>query len=244
MTLADLGADVVKVERPGAGDDTRSWGPPWTDRGATYYLGLNRGKRSIALDLRDAAAKPVLEKLVRWADVVHHNLRMPAAEKLGVGPQAVRAINPTLVYSHVNSYGPVGPRKAWPGYDQMFQSSSGWELEGAGEGNPPMWHRFGMMDHQCAMASLVATLLGLYRRDETGEGQFVAASLLGASVMTVSETLLRADDTLAPYARLDGDQGLHDRIETIFAQLSASSPAPPGPARDEMLARVGAAAPV
>src|SRR5439155_7566681 len=88
----------------------------------------------------------------------------------------------------------------------VFQSSSGWELEGAGEGNPPMWHRFGMMDHQCAMASLVATLLGLYRRDETGEGQFVAASLLGASVMTASETLLRADDTLAPYARLDGDQ--------------------------------------
>jgi crotonobetainyl-CoA:carnitine CoA-transferase CaiB-like acyl-CoA transferase len=148
----------------------------------------------------------VLDRLVAWADVVHHNLRMPAATKLGLGYDALRAANPGLVYCHVSSYGPVGPRADWPGFDQLFQASSGWEIEGAGEGNPPMWHRFGMMDHQAGLASLVATLLGLHHRARTGEGQLVTASLLGASVLTTSETLELPDGTLAPYLTLDREQ--------------------------------------
>src|SRR5438034_7527759 len=109
------------------------------------------------------------------------------------------AINPRLVYCHVSSYGPRGPRRDWPGFDQMFQASCGWELEGAGVGNKPIWHRFGMMDHQAAMASLLATLSGVYARDRTGEGQFVATSLLGACLLTVGETIVLPDGTLAPY---------------------------------------------
>jgi crotonobetainyl-CoA:carnitine CoA-transferase CaiB-like acyl-CoA transferase len=160
----------------------------------------------MALNFKNAATRPVLEALVRDADVVHHNLRLPAARKLGLDYESLRAINPRLVYCHVSSYGPVGPRADWPGYDQLFQAQSGWEYEGAGDGNQPMWHRFGMMDHQGAMASLLATLLGLYRRDRTGAGQCVAASLLGASVLTISETLVLPDGELAPYDRLDADQ--------------------------------------
>ena len=91
----------------------------------------------------------------------------------------MRAVNPDIIYCHASSYGPRGPRADWPGYDQLFQSSCGWEVAGAGEGNPPMWHRLGFMDHLCAMGSLISTLLALYHRDRTGQTQFAAGSLLG-----------------------------------------------------------------
>ena len=154
------------------------------------FVGCQRGKRSIAIDLKSPEARPSLEALIRWADIVHHNLRMPAAHRLGVDYESVKAVNPEIVYCHTSSYGPRGARADWPGYDQLFQSSCGWEVAGAGEGNPPMWHRLGFMDHQCALSSVVSTLLALYHRDQTGEGQFVAGSLLGAGVMTNSETYL------------------------------------------------------
>ena len=138
------------------------------------FAGCQRGKRSVALDLKSPDSRPALEALVEWADIVHHNLRMPAVRKLDLEDETLRALNPDLVYCHTSSYGPKGARAEWPGYDQLFQSSCGWEVAGAGEGNPPMWHRFGFMDHLCAISSLVATLLALYHRDRTGEGMFVA----------------------------------------------------------------------
>ena len=143
MMLADLGADVVKVEPPG-GEGMR-----WVE---WSFFGCQRGKRGVALDLKAPAAAPRSTRWCRWADIVHHNLRMPAARRLGVDDESVRAVNPDIVYCHTSSYGPRGPRADWPGYDQLFQASCGWEVAGAGEGNPPMWHRFGFMDHLCAMA--------------------------------------------------------------------------------------------
>ncbi len=145
MLLADLGADVVKVEPPG-GEGMR-----WVE---WSFFGCQRGKRGVALDLKSPAARPALDALVAGADIFHHNLRMPAARRLGVDEASVRAVNPDIVYCHTSSYGPQGPRADWPGYDQLFQSSCGWEVAGAGEGNPPMWHRFGFMDHLCAMGSV------------------------------------------------------------------------------------------
>jgi crotonobetainyl-CoA:carnitine CoA-transferase CaiB-like acyl-CoA transferase len=197
MLLADLGADVVKLEAT-TGDPMRPGGWP--------FAGCQRGKRAVALDLKSPAARPALEALLRWADVVHHNLRMPAARRLGVDYESVRAINPDVVYCHTSSYGPEGPRSDWPGYDQLFQAQCGWEVLGAGEGNPPMWHRFGFMDHQCALSSVLATLLALLHRERTGAGQAVAASLLGAGVLTASETYVGPDGKLAPFAGLDGAQ--------------------------------------
>jgi crotonobetainyl-CoA:carnitine CoA-transferase CaiB-like acyl-CoA transferase len=197
MLMADLGADVIKIEHP-VGDFMR-----FVER---TFAGCQRGKRDIALDIKHPDARPVLEALVAEADVVHHNLRLPAARKLGIDYDTLRAIKPDLIYCHVSSYGPLGPRADWPGFDQLFQAASGWEYEGAGEGNPPMWHRFGMMDHQGGLASLIATLLAVYHRERTGQGQFVAASLLGASVLTISETMQLADGSLAPYDRLDHEQ--------------------------------------
>jgi crotonobetainyl-CoA:carnitine CoA-transferase CaiB-like acyl-CoA transferase len=197
MLLADLGAEVVKVEAT-TGDAMRfvAWA----------FAGCQRGKRSVALDLKAKASRPALEALVQWADIVHHNLRMPAARRLGVDYESLRAVNPRMVYCHTTSYGPTGDRADWPGYDQLFQAQCGWEVLGAGDGNPPMWHRFGFMDHQCALSSVLACLLALYRREETGEGQFVAGSLLGAGALTASETYVAEDGGLAPVDVVDADQ--------------------------------------
>jgi len=195
--LADLGADVVKLEAA-TGDAMRP--VTWS------FAGCQRGKRGLALDLKSPDSRPALEAAIRWADVVHHNLRMPAARRLGLDYESVRRIKPDIVFCHTSSYGPSGPRADWPGYDQLFQAQCGWEVAGAGTGNPPMWHRFGFMDHQCAMSSTVATLLALYHRDRTGEGQAVAGSLLGAGSLTVSETFRRTDGTLVPRPILDSLQ--------------------------------------
>jgi crotonobetainyl-CoA:carnitine CoA-transferase CaiB-like acyl-CoA transferase len=196
--MADLGADVIKVEQP-SGDPMR-WSAPWA------YMAANRNKRSLALQLKNPGARSVLEALIRQADVVHHNLRMPAATRLGLDYESLKAINPKLVYCHVSAYGARGPRRDWPGFDQLFQAASGWEYEGAGENNPPMWHRFGMMDHLCAAGSLMAMLLALLRRDQTGEGQAVSASLLGAAVFSLGETVMLPDGRTSPFPRLDSLQ--------------------------------------
>jgi crotonobetainyl-CoA:carnitine CoA-transferase CaiB-like acyl-CoA transferase len=197
MLLADLGATVVKVETT-TGDPMRAADWP--------FAGCQRGKRAVALDIKSPASRPALVALLRWADVVHHNLRMPAARRLGLDAASVRAVNPDVVFCHVSSYGPTGPRADWPGYDQMFQSSCGWEVMGAGVGNPPMWHRFGFMDHLCAMASAAATLMAIHQQDTTGRATDVSASLLGTGVMTNSETFLRLDGTLMPVPQLDATQ--------------------------------------
>ena len=207
MLLADLGATVVKVEAT-TGDPMR-----WAD---WPFAGCQRGKRAVALDVKSPASRPALEALLRWADVVHHNLRMPAARRLGLDAAAVRAVNPDVVFCHVSSYGPQGPRADWPGYDQLFQASCGWEVMGAGEGNPPMWHRFGFMDHLCAMSSVAGTLMALLQRDRTGRATDVAASLLGAGVLTNSETYRRPDGTLAPVPVLDHDQTMVGPGERIL----------------------------
>lgn len=197
MMLSDLGADVVKVEGL-TGDPLR--------RNDGAFFGCQRGKRSLAVNLKHETAADIIKRLTKWADIVHHNIRLPAAHRLGIDYMKLSAINPDLIYCHVSAYGPKGPRKDWPGYDQLFQAQTGWEFEGAGKGNQPMWHRFGMMDHQCALASLFGTLLGLYHRDNGHGGQAVGASLLGAGLMTVSETIMLEDGSLTPYPVLDQQQ--------------------------------------
>ncbi len=197
MLLADLGADVVKVESTG-GDQMRPI--------QRVFAACQRGKRGVALDLKSTDGRPALEALVGWADVVHHNLRMPAARRLGIEYEAIAAMDPEIVYCHTSSYGPEGPRADWPGYDQLFQASTGWEVLGGGEGNDPMWFRFGFMDHLCAMGSTVATLLAVFHRDRTGHGQLVTSSLLGGGVLTNGETYLGPEGVLAPVATVDRDQ--------------------------------------
>jgi crotonobetainyl-CoA:carnitine CoA-transferase CaiB-like acyl-CoA transferase len=197
MLLADLGATVVKVEAT-TGDPMRYVDWP--------FAGCQRGKRAVALDIKNPASRPALDALLKWADVVHHNLRRPAAERLGLDAAAVRATNPDVIFCHVSSYGPLGPRSDWPGYDQLFQATCGWETIAAGAGNPPMWHRFGFMDHLCAMSSVAATLLAVFSNERGGPPTNVAASLLGAGVLTNSETFVRPDGSIVPVPTLDASQ--------------------------------------
>jgi crotonobetainyl-CoA:carnitine CoA-transferase CaiB-like acyl-CoA transferase len=206
MLAADLGAEVVKVEAT-TGDPMR-----WIEWG---FNGSQRGKRALALQLKDPRSRPVLERLVHWADIAHHSLRMPAATKLGLSYEALCEINPAIIYCHVSAYGAKGPRKDWPGYDQLFQAMSGWEVENGGEGNRPMWLRFGMMDHHCAMASLYVSLLALRQRDLTGKGRFVSSSLLSAAAFT-AETVGYADGGVAPFARLNKEQTGIDATNRLY----------------------------
>jgi len=195
--MSEMGATVIKLEAT-SGDQMR-----WAE---WAFCVAARGKRSIAVNLKDPSSRVVIERLVKWADVVHHNLRMPAATKLHLDYESLKAINPAIIYSHVNAYGPVGPRSGWPGFDQMMQSSAGWEVESAGEGNIPVWVRLGMTDHLCALSSLQATLLALYARDQTGQGQFTSTSLLGATVMSLAEFVARPDAGVEPAPKLDKAQ--------------------------------------
>jgi crotonobetainyl-CoA:carnitine CoA-transferase CaiB-like acyl-CoA transferase len=202
MLLADLGAEVIKLEAP-SGDAMR--------RLERVFTGTQRGKLGLALKLGDPQARPVLEALVREADVVHHNMRLPAARKLQVDYATLARLKPDLVYCHVSAYGPQGPRADWPGFDQLMQAACGWEVEQGGVGNPPQWLRFGVGDFFAGLSSLYAVLLALYHRHQTGQGQSVSTSLLGATQLTLAETVAMADGTLTAVDHLDAGQcGLSD----------------------------------
>lgn len=197
MMLADLGADVIKIEAPG-GDAMR--------RLERTFSGTQRGKRGLALKLGDPRTQPLVEELVRWADVVHHNMRLPAARKLKVDYQTLSAVNPALLYCHVSAYGPQGPRADWPGFDQLMQASMGWETAQGGAGNPPQWLRFGVGDFFAGLSSLYALLLSLYARNRTGCGQMLGSSLLGATLLTMAEAVGFADGSVTSVEALDSAQ--------------------------------------
>jgi crotonobetainyl-CoA:carnitine CoA-transferase CaiB-like acyl-CoA transferase len=197
MMLADLGAEVIKVEAP-TGDAMR--------RLERTFSGTQRGKRGVALKLGDPQSQPLVDALVRWADVVHHNMRLPAARKLKVDYASLQALNPGLLYCHVSAYGPHGPRADWPGFDQLMQASCGWETAQGGLGNPPQWLRFGVGDFFAGLSSLYALLLGLYQRNRSGEGQMVASSLLGATMLSMSEAVAFDDGTVSEVDVLDSKQ--------------------------------------
>ncbi len=202
MLLADLGAEVIKVEAP-KGDAMR--------RLERIFSGTQRGKLGVALQLGDQQTEPVVDALARWADVVHHNMRLPAARKLKVDYESLKALNPQLVYCHVSAYGPTGPRADWPGFDQLMQASCGWEVEQGGEGQAPMWLRFGVGDFFAGLSSLYALLLGLYERNRSGVGQMVSSSLLGATMLSMSEAVMLEDCSLTPIDHMDAQQtGLSD----------------------------------
>lgn len=202
MLLADLGAEVIKVEAP-KGDAMR--------RLERIFSGTQRGKLGVALQLGDPQTEPVVEALVRWADVVHHNMRLPAARKLKVDYPHLKTLNPQLLYCHVSAYGHTGPRADWPGFDQLMQASAGWEVEQGGEGQAPMWLRFGVGDFFAGLSSLYALLLGLYQRNHSGVGQMVSSSLLGATLLSLSEALVLEDGSLTSIEHMDAHQtGVND----------------------------------
>jgi crotonobetainyl-CoA:carnitine CoA-transferase CaiB-like acyl-CoA transferase len=181
MLLADLGAEVVKVEGPG-GDDTRTWQPPVRDGVSTYYLGVNRNKRSIALDLRDPCDVAAAQELARRADVVIENFKTGGLARFGLDYDSVAARNPRVVYASITGFG-SGPEGApLPGYDLIVQAISGlMSLTGPAEGEP---YRAGVavFDVMAGLHATIGVLSALNARHETGRGQHVEVNLLSSAL--------------------------------------------------------------
>ena len=180
MLLADLGAEVIKVEGP-KGDDTRSWMPPVRDGVSTYYLGINRGKRSIALDLRDETDAALARELARRADVFIENFKPGGLTKYGLDYESVRAGNPGLVYTSISGFG-AGPGRDVPGYDLMVQAVSGlMSLTGDPDG-PPYRAGISVFDVMAGNHAVIGILAALRHRDATGRGQLVEINLLSSAL--------------------------------------------------------------
>ncbi|CAK7286308.1 CaiB/BaiF CoA transferase family protein [Streptomyces misionensis] len=177
MLLADLGADVVKVEHPQTGDDTRAWGPPYAHGEATYFLSVNRNKRSVALDLRDADDRRRAGELARRADVLFENFRPGTLDRYGLGYEDVRARNPGIVYCSITGFG-SGPGAALPGYDLLIQAVGGlMSVTGPAPGEP-VKTGVALVDVLTGLHAAVGVLAALRHRDATGEGQRIEVDLL------------------------------------------------------------------
>jgi crotonobetainyl-CoA:carnitine CoA-transferase CaiB-like acyl-CoA transferase len=181
MLLGDMGAEVIKIEDPRHGDDTRAWAP-FVGGWSTYYLSVNRNKKSVAIDLKSADGTALLEDLIRSADVLVENFRPGTLERLGFGPDRARALNERLIYCSISGYGASGPRSELPGYDLVIQGESGlMDVTGFPETGPT---KLGVAITDClaALYAVQGILLAHISRMQTGKGQFLDIALLDSAV--------------------------------------------------------------
>jgi crotonobetainyl-CoA:carnitine CoA-transferase CaiB-like acyl-CoA transferase len=220
QALADAGADVLKIEELGKGDDTRGWGPPFVKGESAYFLAVNRGKRSVTLNLKDPRGRDILWRLLETADVLVENFRPGTMDRMGFGEAAVRGRHPRIVYASVSGYGADGPWGGRPGYDAVIQGEGGlMSVTGPADGVP---HRAGasIADVSAGMTAFQGILLALLRRARTGEGGRVDISLLESLLATLTyhaSTWLMAGQVparlgnrhpnLAPYETFEAEDG-------------------------------------
>ena len=182
MSLGDMGADVIKVEQPGRGDDTRAWGPPFVGEESAYYLGVNRNKRGITLNLKEAAAREVLAELLSDADVVIDNFKLGTLARFGFDEAWFEENAPQIVRASILGYGSTGPRAGLPGYDFLLQAESGlMSITGEADGDP-MKLGVAIVDIGTGMYALSSILAALQARHRTGKGQYVEVSLYDTGV--------------------------------------------------------------
>ena len=193
QVLADLGADVIKVERPGAGDDTRGWGPPWvegaqagTGADSTYYAAANRGKKSITMDISRPEGQEMIRKLAAVSDVVIENYKVGDLKRYGLDYAALSALNPRLVYCSITGYGQEGPSAHKPGYDFVFQAMGGlMSITGERDdlpGGGPQKAGIAIADVMTGMYATIAILSALEHRSVSGRGQYIDMALLDCIV--------------------------------------------------------------
>ena len=238
MTLGDLGADVVKVERPDGGDDTREWGPPWHEEGATYYLGLNRNKRSVRLDLKDPGDLALAKRLAARADVVVESFRPGTIDRLGLGYDDVASGNPGVVYCSISAFGTGERAAALPGYDLLLQAMSGlMSVTGETDGRP-LKVGAALIDMICGLFAANGILAALHARSRTGAGQRVHVSLMDsalAALLNQGSGFLNAGvvpgrlgnrhPSITPYETFraaDGDFAVACGNDALFRRLCAA----------------------
>ncbi len=187
--LGDLGADIIKVERPGRGDDTRGWGPPYVagpdgkpTGESAYYLAANRNKRSIAIDMTNPEGAETLRRLAAKCDVLVENFKVGGLAKYGLDYESIRTVNPSIIYLSITGFGQTGPNAHRPGYDLLAQAAGGiMSLTGEPDG-APVKVGVGIADMMCGMYGVGALLAALLHRERSGEGQHIDVALLDSQV--------------------------------------------------------------
>ncbi|HNJ08548.1 MAG TPA: CaiB/BaiF CoA-transferase family protein [Plasticicumulans sp.] len=201
QTLADLGADVIKIERPGCGDDTRHWGPPYlkaadgTPTGeAAYFLSANRGKRSVTVDFTRPEGQAIVRALAAQSDVLLENFKVGGLAQYGLDADSLRALNPRLIYCSVTGFGQDGPYRDLPGYDFMIQGMGGlMSLTGQPDGTPgggPVKVGVALADVLTGLYATIGVLAALAHRERSGEGQHVDLALLDVQVAVLANQAL------------------------------------------------------
>ena len=198
MTLGDLGADVIKVEHPVRGDDTREWGTRVGKTETAYYNSMNRNKRSVALDLQAAEGQAVARELALKCDVVIQNFKFGGVEKMGLGYEQLKAIDPRIVYCSISGYDRTGPEASRPGYDLVVQGEAGLMAMNGEAGQKPLKFGVAAVDLFTGMYAAQGVLAALYERERTGRGRHVEMALYDCGLMITAyygmEALLAGED--------------------------------------------------
>ncbi|HEU5320015.1 MAG TPA: CoA transferase, partial [Methylomirabilota bacterium] len=184
--LGDMGAEVVKVERPGRGDDARAWAPPWWGQESASFMAFNRNKKSLALDLKREGGVEILRRLVGRADVFVQSLRAGAVAELGLDFAAAAALNPRLVYCSITAFGTEGPLRDLPGYDPLMQAYGGLMSVNGHPGEEPARVGTSIVDMGTGMWAALGIVAALRQRDATGRGVEVTTALFETALMWVS----------------------------------------------------------
>lgn len=225
LMLGDYGADVIKIELPGTGDDTRTWGPPFIGEESAYFLSINRNKRSLTLNFKEPQAVEIFLKLVEDTDVIVENFTPGVMERLGLGYETIKAANPKIVYCSISGFGQTGPYQKRPAYDQIMQGVSGlMSITGDPEGEP---EKIGIAvtDIGAGMWAAFAVLAALHHRQQNGEGQYIDLAMLDAQVAwltyqaafffatnTPPKRLGKAHPTLVPYQAFMAQDGKYFNV--------------------------------
>jgi len=196
--LGDLGAEIIKVEKPGVGDDTRAWGPPWLDdpsgdpakRRSAYYLSANRNKKSVAIDIASADGQALVRALALKSDVVVENFRRGGLARYGLDAASLRALDPRLVYCSITGFGQDGPRAAQPGYDLMIQALSGFMSITGEPDRDPQRAGVAIIDIMTGLHAVIAILAALRQREATGEGQVIDLALFDVAASVLANQAL------------------------------------------------------
>ena len=225
LMLGDYGADVIKIEIPGAGDDTRHWGPPFIGDESAYFLSINRNKRSLTLNFKEEKAREIFLKLVESSDVVVENFTPGVMGRFGLEYETVKRANPGIIYCSISGFGQDGPYQSRPAYDQIMQGISGlMSITGDPEGEP---EKIGVAvtDIGAGMWAAFAVMSALYRREQDGQGQYIDISMLDAQVAWLTyqagyyfaygrapQRLGKAHPTLVPYQAFMAKDGKYFNV--------------------------------